>query len=214
MAHTLTLVPPEIEEYAQAHTQPPDPLFDELREKTYAEMRAPQMQVGRLEGTFLRLLVKLAQARRVLELGTFTGYSALMMAEGLPEEGELITCDVDPKAEAMAREFFARSPHGRKIQLRMGPALETLEGLKGPFDLAFIDADKGNYGAYYDAVVPLLRSGGLLVADNTLWSGRILHPESPDDHALVAFNKKVAADPRVDKVLLTVRDGMMLALKR
>jgi caffeoyl-CoA O-methyltransferase len=96
----------------------------------------------------------------------------------------------------------------------MGPALETLKTLEGPFDLAFIDADKQNYSAYYDAVVPLLRSGGLLVADNTLWSGRVLHPESPEDHALVAFNTKVAADPRVDKVLLTVRDGMMLALKR
>jgi len=214
MAHTLTLVPPLIEEYAQAHTEPPGPLFEELREKTYAEMRAPQMQVGPLEGTFLRLLVKLARARRVLELGTFTGYSALMMAEGLPDDGELITCDIDPKAEAVAREFFARSPHGRKIQLRMGPALQTLASLQGPFDLAFIDADKTNYSAYYDAVVPLLRAGGLLVADNTLWSGRILQPESPDDHALVAFNTKVAADPRVDKVLLTVRDGMMLALKR
>jgi caffeoyl-CoA O-methyltransferase len=214
MATSLTLVPPEIEEYAQAHTQHPGPLFEELREKTYARMRSPQMQVGPLEGTFLRLLVKLAQARRVLELGTFTGYSALMMAEGLPDNGELVTCDIDQNAEAMAREFFSRSPHGRKIQLRMGPALETLKTLQGPFDLAFIDADKQNYSAYYDAVVPLLRSGGLLVADNTLWSGRVLNPQSPEDHALVAFNKKVAADPRVDKVLLTVRDGMMLALKR
>ena len=214
MAPTPPLVSPEIEEYAQAHTEPVDPLFEELREKTFAQMRAPHMQVGRLEGTFLRLLVKLAQARRVLELGTFTGYSALMMAEGLPEGGELITCDIDPNATAMAQEFWARSPHGRKIHLRMGPALETLKSLQGPFDLAFIDADKPSYGAYYDAVVPLLRSGGLLVADNTLWKGRLLHPESPDDHALVAFNKKVAADPRVDKVLLTVRDGMMLALKR
>ncbi len=167
-----------------------------------------------MEGTFLRILVKLARARRVLELGTFTGYSALMMAEGLPDDGELVTCDIDQKAEAMARDFFARSPHGGKIQLRMGPALETLKTLQGPFDLAFIDADKQNYSAYYDAVVPLLRSGGLLVADNALWSGRVLQPRAADDHALVAFNAKVAADARVEKVLLTVRDGMMLALKR
>lgn len=181
---------------------------------TYARMKSPHMQVGRVEGTFLRILVKLARARRVLELGTFTGYSALMMAAGLPDDGELITCDIDQKAEALARDFFARSPHGRKIQLRMGPALETLKTLQGPFDLAFIDADKQNYSAYYDAVVPLLRSGGLLVADNALWSGRVLQPRAPEDHALVAFNAKVAADPRVEKVLLTVRDGMMLALKR
>jgi caffeoyl-CoA O-methyltransferase len=177
-------------------------------------MNAPHMQVGRVEGAFLRLLVKLAQARRVLELGTFTGYSALMMAEGLPDNGELVTCDIDQNAVAMAQEFFSRSPHGKKIHVRMGPALETLKSLQGPFDLAFIDADKMNYSAYYDAVVPLLRSGGLLVADNTLWSGRVLNPADPSDHALVEFNKKVAADPRVEKVLLTVRDGMMLALKR
>lgn len=211
---TLTLVPPEIEQYAQAHTEPPGPLFEELRETTYARMASPHMQVGRLEGTFLRLLVKLARARRVVEVGTFTGYSALMMAEGLPEDGELVTCDIDPKAAEVARAFFARSPHGKKIQLRLGPALETLATLAGPIDLAFIDADKGNYSAYYDALVPLLRPGGLLVADNTLWSGRVLDPQQPNDHAIVAFNAKVAADPRVEKVLLTVRDGMMLALKR
>jgi caffeoyl-CoA O-methyltransferase len=211
---TLTLVPDAIEKYAQEHTDVPGPLFEELRQITYERMSAPQMQVGRLEGVFLRMLVRMTGARRVLEIGTFTGYSALMMAEGLPEEGELITCDVDPEAEAIARDFFARSPHGKKISLRMGPALETLKTLQGPFDLAFIDADKQNYGHYYDAVLPLLRTGGLLVADNTLWSGRVLEPKSESDQAIVAFNARVAADPRVEKVLLTVRDGMMLALKR
>jgi caffeoyl-CoA O-methyltransferase len=211
---TLSLVPPDIEKYAQEHTEVPGPLFEELQRITWERMSAPQMQVGRLEGTFLRMLVRMTGARRVLEIGTFTGYSALMMAEGLPDDGELITCDINPQAEAIARDFFARSPHGRKITLRMGPALETLKTLQGPFDLAFIDADKGNYSAYYDAIVPLLRTGGLLVADNTLWSGRVLAPQRPDDHALVAFNQRVAADPRVEKVLLTVRDGMMLALKR
>ncbi len=167
-----------------------------------------------MEGTFLRILVRLARARRVVEVGTFTGYSALMMAEGLPEDGELLTCDINPAAAEVARAFFARSPHGHKVQLRLGPALETLQTLRGPIDLAFIDADKTNYSAYYDALVPLLRPGGLLVADNALWSGRVLAPQSPEDHALAAFNAKVAADPRVEKVLLTVRDGMMLALKR
>jgi caffeoyl-CoA O-methyltransferase len=211
---TLTLVPTDIEKYAQEHTEVPGPLFEELRQTTWERMSAPQMQVGRLEGTFLRMLVRMTGARRVLEIGTFTGYSALMMAEGLPDDGELLTCDIDPKAEAIARDFFARSPHGRKITLRMGPALETLKTLREPFDLAFIDADKTNYSAYYDAVLPLLRTGGLLVADNTLWSGRVLNPQSPDDRAIVAFNDKVVADPRVEKVLLTVRDGMMLALKR
>jgi caffeoyl-CoA O-methyltransferase len=211
---SLTLVPREIEEYAQAHTETPDPLFEELRETTFARMASPHMQVGRVEGTFLRMLVKLSRARRVVEVGTFTGYSALMMAEGLPDDGELITCDIDPAAAQVATSFFARSPHGKKIQLRLGPALETLRALEGPVDLAFIDADKPNYSAYYDALVPLLRPGGLLVADNTLWSGRVLNPQAESDHAIVAFNAKVAADPRVEKVLLTIRDGMMLALKR
>lgn len=211
---TLTLVPTDIEKYAQEHTEVPAPLFEELRQTTWARMSSPQMQVGHLEGTFLRMLVRMTGARRVVELGTFTGYSALMMAEALPDDGELITCDVDPEATAIARDFFTRSPHGRKITLRMGPALETLNTLEGPFDLAFIDADKQNYSAYYEAVLPLLRPGGLLVADNTLWSGRVLDPQTPSDLAIVAFNDKVAADSRVEKVLLTVRDGMMLALKR
>jgi caffeoyl-CoA O-methyltransferase len=144
----------------------------------------------------------------------FTGYSGLMMAEGLPEDGELITCDVDPKAEAMAKRYFAQSPHGKKIHVRIGPALETIKTLKGPIDMVFIDADKENYSNYYDAVLPLLRKGGLLVADNVLWSGKVLNPKEPTDLAIVAFNDKVARDTRVEKVLLTVRDGMMLAVKK
>lgn len=211
---SLPLVPPAIEAYAQAHSEPPDPLLEELAQVTRARTAAPQMQVGPLEGAFLRLLVRLSGARRVLELGTFTGYSALCMAAALPDDGTLTTLDVDPEATRIAQDFFARSPHGRKVTLRLGPALETLATLSGPFDLAFIDADKVNYAAYFDAVVPLLRPGGLLVADNTLWSGRVLAPASASDQALVAFNAKVARDPRVEKVLLTVRDGVTLALRR
>jgi caffeoyl-CoA O-methyltransferase len=211
---SMTLVPETIEAYATEHSQPVTPLFEALREETFAAMRDPQMQVGRLEGTFLRLLVKLSGARRALEIGMFTGYSGLMIAEGLPEDGTLITCDVDPKAEAIARRAFGKSPVGKKIEIRMGPALETLKTLKGPLDFVFIDADKENYLAYYEAVLPLLRKGGLIVADNTLWSGRVLAPKSESDRAIVRFNDAVAGDARVDKVLLTVRDGMTLAVKR
>lgn len=210
----LTLVPEAIEAYAAAHSDPVPPLLDALREETYAKMSSPQMQVGRIEGSFLKLLVRLSRARRVLEIGMFTGYSGLMIAEGLPDDGELITCDVNPQAEEVARRYFAKSPHGKKIQIRMGPALQTMKTLQGPFDLVFIDADKENYSAYYDAALPLLRAGGLIVADNTLWSGRVLDPQSDSDRAIVAFNEKVARDNRVEKVLLTVRDGMMLALKK
>lgn len=210
----LTLVPEAIEEYARAHTEPVSPLFEELRKETYAKMELPQMQVGPIEGTFLRLLVRLIGAKRVLEIGMFTGYSALMMAEGLPQGGELITCEINPKAEEVARRYFAKSPHGKKIKIRMGPALQTIESLAGPLDLAFIDADKENYARYLDAVVPLLRSGGLIVVDNVLWSGRVLKPKDQIDRAIVEFNDRVAKDSRVEKVMLTVRDGITLALKR
>ena len=125
----------------------------------------------------------------------FTGYSALMMAEGLPDDGTIITCDVDPKAEAIARRYFNESPDGHKIEIRIGPALETIKTLSGPIDMVFIDADKGNYSNYYEAVFPLVRPGGLIVADNVLWSGQVLHPETPDDHAIVAFDKSGAVGP-------------------
>ncbi len=203
-----------VEQFARDHTDPESDLFLQLRDETYRDMNCPQMQVGRIEGRFLKMLVRLTSARRILELGMFTGYSALMMAEGLPEDGKIITCDVDPKAEAIARRFFAESPNGHKIEIRMGPALETIKTLVGPLDMVFIDADKGNYSNYYEAVFPLVRPGGLIVADNVLWSGRVLHPESPDDHAIVAFDKLVQSDPRVENVCLTVRDGIMLAWKK
>lgn len=209
----LTLVPQAIEAYARAHSEQPSTLMEELARETREKMELSQMQVGPLEGGFLRLLVRMTGARRVLELGMFTGYSALMMAAGLPEDGELVTCEVDPVAAQIARRYFAKAPHGKRIQVRMGPALETITTLVAPFDLVFIDADKENYSAYFDAVLPLLRDGGLIVADNTLWSGRVLEPKSASDHAIVAFNEKVAKDARVEKVQLTVRDGMTLMVK-
>jgi caffeoyl-CoA O-methyltransferase len=210
----LTLVPEPIELYAAAHSDPVPTLLEELRDETHKSMSYPQMQVGRIEGALLKMLVRLTRSRLVLEIGMFTGYSALSMAEGLPDDGVLVTCDVDPNAAAMARRYFARSPHGKKIEVRMGPALDTIATLAPPLDLVFIDADKGNYARYYDAVLPLVRPGGLVVADNALWSGSVLDPRDDDALAIAAFNDKVAADHRVEKVLLTVRDGMLLARKR
>ncbi len=211
----MTLLDPALDKYTHDHTTPRAPLFDALREKTYATMSSPGMQVGRVEGALLALLCRLMGARRVLEVGTFTGFSALSMAEALPDDGELITCDVDPEATAIARSFFDQSPHGRKIQIRLGAGLDTIRALPDqPFDLAFIDADKPRYTDYYEAILPRLRPGGLLVADNTLWSGKVLAPKEESDHAIVRFNDHVLADPRVENVLLSVRDGMMLAYKR
>ena len=205
------LIAPEIEEYAYRHTTPEPALLAELREATYAEMDLPQMQVGLVEGSFLSLLVAITGALRVVEVGMFTGYSALMMAAALPADGRLITCDVDPQAEAMARKYFARSPHGEKIEIRMGPALETLPEIEGPLDLAFIDADKTGYAAYYEILVEKMLPGGLLVLDNMLWSGEVLEPGDDDARALADMARRVNDDPRVENVLLTVRDGMMLA---
>ena len=161
--------------------------------------------------------MQISGARRVLELGTFSGYSALSMASGLPDDGHLITCDIDPVATAVAQRYFAESPWGPKIELRLGPALDTLTSLCAEgavFDLAFLDADKESYVAYWNAVLPMVRPGGIVLADNTLWSGAVLHPEQPSDHGIVAFNRTVAADRRVEHVLLSVRDGVMLCRKK
>ncbi len=203
-----------VEQFARDHSEPESDLHRRLREETYRVMDRPQMQVDAIEGRFLKMLVRLTGARTILEVGMFTGYSALMMAEGLPENGRLITCEIDPKAEAIARRYFAESPYGDKIAVRMGPALETIETLSDPLDLVFIDADKANYSNYYEATLPLLKPGGLIIADNVLWSGKVLDPQDADDHAIVAFDRMVQSDPRVENVCLTVRDGMMLAWKR
>ena len=203
-----------VEQFAHDHTEPETDLYVRLREETYRVMQRPQMQVDVIEGRFLQMLVRLSSAKRILELGMFTGYSALMMAEALPDNGHLITCEIDPKAEAIARRYFAESPHGDKITIRMGPALDTIKTLADPLDLVFIDADKLNYSNYYEACVPLVRAGGLIIADNVLWSGKVVDPKDADDHAIVAFNRLVQSDPRVKNVCLTVRDGMMLAWKR
>ncbi len=213
----LTLLSPDLAAYVEDHAPAEAALLTELKEATYSQLEDPQMQVGRVEGGLLRLLAMTVAARRVVEIGTFSGYSTLSLAAGVSEAGRVITCDIDPIATDLAKTFWDRSAHGHKIDLRLGPALDTLQTLakdQDPIDLAFIDADKTSYEAYWEALVPMMRVGGLIIADNTLWSGKVLHPADPSDHALVAFNARVRADPRVDAVLLSVRDGVMLARKR
>lgn len=208
------IVPEAIEQYVAAHSPPESALSQALVKETYATMQAPHMQVGRVEGALLRLLVRLTGAHRVLEIGTFTGYSALAMAEGLPSDGALITCDIDPKVTAIAQRYFDQSEHGKKISVRLAPALETMATLEAPFDLAFIDADKANYINYWNAIVPKVRSGGVIVADNTLWSGTVLTPADDTARAVAAFNEHVQHDARVESVMLTVRDGLTVGWKR
>ena len=209
------IVDERVEAYAVEHTTPLLDLFDRLEAETREKTTAPQMMVGRLEGGFLAALVRLTGAKRILELGTFTGYSSISMASALPEDGRIITCDVDPDATGIARRYMDESGHGDKIEIRLGPALETIETLEGPFDLVFIDADKPNYEAYYEAVLPLLSANGLLIADNVLWSGRVVEDGGDEStQAIKAFNEHVRNDRRVTAVMLTVRDGMTLIQRR
>ena len=208
------LVDEKIEDYALAHSTPPDPLLAELAEETKATMAAPQMLTGTIEGRFLEVLVAVTGARRVLEIGTFTGYSALSMAAALPPDGRIDTLDIEPKHADVAQRYFDRSPDGRKITLHLGPALETIETLEGEFDFVFIDADKENYDAYFEAVLPRLSEGGLIAIDNTLWSGRVLDPPDETTTLIAALNDKLATDERVVVVQLTVRDGVTLVRRR
>jgi caffeoyl-CoA O-methyltransferase len=209
------IVDPKIEEYAEQHTTPDGELFERLAEETRAKTTAPQMMVGRIEGRFLATLVALSGARRILEFGTFTGYSSISMASALPPDGKVLTLDVDPEATAIARRYMDESGHGDKIEIRLGPALETLKDVAGPFDVVFIDADKENYVNYYEAGLPLLADDGLLIADNVLWSGRVVEDDGDEStRAIKEFNEHVRADERVVSVMLTVRDGMTLVRKR
>jgi caffeoyl-CoA O-methyltransferase len=209
------IVPDAIDAYAEAHTEPPGELLERLAAETRATMDTPQMMVGPLEGRFLEFLVRLAGARRVLELGTFTGYSSICLASALPDGGRLVTCDVDERAVEIARRYATEAGVVERIDYRLGPALDTLQELEGPFDLVFIDADKAGYVDYYEAVLPKLADDGLIAADNTLSGGRVVDPDPAGTaRFIVAFNEHVRADGRVVAVMLTVRDGITLIRKR
>ena len=206
------IVPPEIDEYAAAYSTAESDVCKLIREETYRTQDCPQMVVGPLEAAFLKVMALTVRAKRVLEIGTFTGYSALAMAEALPDDGTVLTCEIDPDSAAFARRYWDKSPHGKKIEVRVGPALETLRGLIGPYDLIFIDADKANYVNYYRRAKDLIASTGVILIDNVLWSGRVLTTPTldPSTAAIQELNRVVAYDPRVTAVLLTLRDGVFV----
>ena len=210
------IVNEEIDDYAAAHTTPPPAYLSELAEETRATLRAPQMLTGTIEGRFLELLVYGLQARRVLELGTYSGYSSLSMAAGLPEGGHIDTCEFDETHAEVARRHIAASPYADRITVHLGPALETIGRLEGEFDFVFIDADKVNYLNYYEALIPRLADNGLMALDNTLWSGRVLDEDDNSDEtkAIRELNDRLAADDRVVAAQLTVRDGVTLVRRR
>ena len=212
----IEIADPRVEQYAAEHTTPEPPWFATLAEETRNATRAPTMMVGTLEGRLLTALVAMLRPRSVLEIGTFTGYSALSMAEALPPDGRIVTCDISEEHLAIARRHIAASPYAGVIEIRSGPALETIATLPGPFDLVFIDADKTSYSAYFEATLAKLAPEGVILVDNVLWSGRVLDPAitEPDTAAIKAFNDQVFADDRVEVVMLTVRDGVSLIRHR
>jgi caffeoyl-CoA O-methyltransferase len=209
----VKVLPEGVEEYCERHTTALTTLHEQLLRETEENTTTVNFLVGELEGAFLKMLVRITQAKNILEVGMFTGYSALSLAEALPADGSIVTCELDPRVIEIARRFFARSPHRDKIEIREGRAADTLKTLQGPFDLCFIDADKPSYDYYYDRCLELVRKGGLIVLDNMLRYGRVLNPTEEDARIVNALNDRIHDDPRVENVLLPFRDGIMLAYK-
>jgi caffeoyl-CoA O-methyltransferase len=213
----MDIVDPAINDYLLAHSEPADAVMRDLAEETHRDLeRQSGMQITHDEGELLTMLVRLTGARQAVEVGTFTGYSSICIARGLPDDGHLLCCDVSEDYTSVARRYWERAGVADRIELRIAPAVETLRSLPTePYlDFAFIDADKSGYPAYVEEVLPRLRPGGLMVLDNMLRDGRVLDPESDDDHAIHALNEALVSDDRVDVVLLPVRDGVSLARKR
>jgi caffeoyl-CoA O-methyltransferase len=197
----------EVEAYADAHSTPPPELFERLAAETRANFENPQMMVGPVEGALLRFLVAMAKPQRVLEIGVFTGWSSIEMARALPPGGRIVALDVNEETTAVARRYAEEAGVADRIEYRLGPALETLDELEGPFDLVFIDALKHEYLAYYESVLPKLADGGTILADNTLFG-------LDEEHALAEFNRRILADERVECVLLPLREGVTMIRRR
>lgn len=213
--NTMDFLHPDIKAYAETHTSSEDNFLSALNRETHLKVLYPQMISGHLQGRMLAMFSKMCRPRRILEIGTYTGYSAICLAEGLTEDGKLITLEVDPELETMATEYFVNAGYGEKIDMIIGDALEIIPTLDEVFDLVFIDADKVNYINYYKLALAKLRPGGIIIGDNVLWSGHVLdqNVQDKDTVALRDFAKFVSADPAVETLLLPVRDGIMIARK-
>lgn len=210
----MTFIDETVEGYVHERTQLAPELLERLEKYTRENTSDPDMLTGRVEGRFLKLIVQITGVKRILELGTFTGYSALSMAEALPEDGRLVTLERDPEAKAIAEEHFSQSPHGKKIEIKFGEAMETIKDLDFTPDLVFLDADKDRYPEYYKIIVDMLDPGGLILIDNSLWGGDVVNPETESARAIAKMNDLIVADPKVENVLLTVRDGIQLIRKK
>lgn len=213
----MEFIDPALLAYCESITSPEDPLLKKITRETQAKVLMPRMISGHLQGKMLEFFVKMAQPKTILEIGTYTGYSGICLARGLKPDGKLITLDINDELETMVRGFFEESGLANQIDYRLGNAREIIPTLVGPFDFVFIDADKFYYSEYFDLIIDKVPSGGLILADNVLWSGKILvapgQKIDKDTKALLDFNQKVQDDPRVENILLPIRDGVLLARK-
>ena len=206
----------EIENYALNHTSQENDLLKELNRQTHIQILQPRMLSGHLQGKVLSMFSNMINPKRVLEIGTYTGYSALSIAEGLPVDGKIITIDLNQELEPFTRSYFEKSVYNSKIKFLVGNALEVIPTLNETWDLVFIDADKENYSTYFDLVINQVRKGGFIIVDNVLWSGKVLHEVASNDmetKGIISFNSKVHEDSRVENLLLPVRDGLMILRK-
>ncbi|RVU26474.1 O-methyltransferase [Sandaracinomonas limnophila] len=212
----MEIVNEGIEEYARLHSGPESDLLKELNRETHAMVMQPRMLSGHLQGRFLSFIAKLINPNLIVEIGTYTGYSALCLAEGLAEKGKLITMDVNEELESFTRSFFDRSEFALKIDYRIADAQFEIEKIDGPIDLVFIDADKKSNGLYFDLLIDKIRPGGILIIDNVLWSGKVIEENANDKStkALRDFNQKCLEDSRVEKVMLPIRDGLLMLRKK
>ena len=213
----MELIDPKLEQYASAHSEAEYELLKKINRETWAEVLMPRMLSGHIQGRILSTLSKMIRPKNILEIGTYTGYSALCLAEGLQEEGKLITIDINDELEKRVRRYFSASEFSSKIEFLLGDAKKIIPQISGTFDLVFIDADKINYPAYFDLIIDRMPSGAFIIADNVLWSGKILLPKEEMDEdtlAIYHFNQKVNSDTRVENVLFPVRDGLMVMRKR
>jgi caffeoyl-CoA O-methyltransferase len=206
---------PELEKYCIEHSSNLGEVLEELERETHLKTTMPRMLSGSLQGNFLKMIAGIMNAKYIVEVGTFTGYSAICMASGMAEGGKLISLEVDDELKHFHEKYVEKSGLGDKIEVKYGNAIETLPGLQGEIDLAFIDADKKNYSNYYEILLPKMRSGGLIIADNVLWSGKVLTDDQDKNTlALKSFNNMVQADDRVENFMLYLRDGLMMARKK
>src|SRR5258706_7249293 len=211
----MDFIPQDLQRYIGEHTLEEPDLLKKINRETHAQVLKSRMLSGHVQGRFLSMISKMVRPKGILEIGTYTGYSALCLAEGLVPGGKLVTIDINEELEDRVRHYFMLSPVANQIDYRVGDARIIIPSLSETFDLVFIDADKENYSSYYDLVIDRLPAGGIILADNVLWSGKVVQPKpDKDTQAILDFNTKVQQDTRVENILLSLRDGVMMVRKR